>query len=97
MSRDLGNSSHIDSGDESVGIATWVEEICDRAQNWFFLLPSTTLTDDPSKAVVIKLSHGLTIAWDGKVLHHCTSVTDTGDDNHVYGNYIGKSKARTLG
>jgi transposase len=97
ISCDLGNASHIDCGDESVGISTWVEEKPGTAKNWFFILPNTTLMDDPSKAVVIKLSHGLSIGWNGKVLHHCTSLTDTGEMNHVYGNFTSKSKARSLG
>ena len=97
VSCDLGNSSHVDGRDESVGIATWVEEKPGTAQNWFFILPNTTLVDNPSKAVGIKLSHGLTIAWNGKVLHHCTSVTETGNNNHVYGIFTSRSKARSLG
>jgi hypothetical protein len=97
VSCDLGNASHVDSGDESVGISTWVEEKPGTAKNWFFILPNTTLMDDHSKAVVIKLSHGLSIAWNGKVLHHCTSITDAGETNHVYGNFTSKSKAKSLG
>lgn len=97
ISRDLGNSSHLDTGDKSVSICTWVEEKPGTAKNWFFILPNTTLLDDASKAVVIKLSHGLTISWDGRYLHHCTSITDTGEKNHVYGNFTTTSKARTLG
>jgi hypothetical protein len=46
---------------------------------------------------VIKLSHGLSIAWDGRVLQHCTSVTDTGVKNHVYAMFTSKSKAKSLG
>ena len=69
VSCDLGNGSHVDSGDESVGISTWVEEKPSTAQNWFFILPFTSLVDNPGKAVVVKLCHGLTIAWNGKVLH----------------------------
>ena len=97
ISCDLGNASHVDSGDESVGISTWVENKPGKAKNWYFILPNTTLLDDPTKAIVIKLSHGLTIAWDGRVIHHCTSITDTGEENHVYGNFATTSKVRALG
>ena len=98
ISKDLGNASHVDSADESVGISTWVEEKPGQATNWYFILPNTTLLDNPSRAVVIRLSHGLSIMWDGRVIHHCTSVTNTGIvKNHVYGNFTSKSKARTLG
>ena len=97
ISCDLGNASHVDSGDESVGISTWVEEKPGMAKKWFFILPNTCLRGDPTKAIVIKLSHGLSIAWDGRVLHHCTSVTNTGIQNHVYGNFASKSKKRSMG
>ena len=97
VSCNLGNASHLDSGDESVGVSTWVEEEPGTAKNWFFLLPFTSLVDDPCKALAIKLTHGLTISWDGKVLHHCTSITDTGEKNLVYGNFTSRSKARSLG
>jgi hypothetical protein len=97
ISRDLGNASHLDSGDASIGISTWVEEKPGMATNWYFILPNTTLLDNQSKAVVIKLSHGLSISWDGRIVHHCTSVTDTGEENHVYGNFTSTCRARTLG
>lgn len=98
ISKDLGNASHVDRGDESVGIATWVEKEPGRAKNWYFILPNTHLLHDESRAVVVKLSHGLSISWDGRVVHHCTSVTDTGGvENHVYGNFTSKSKRKTLG
>ena len=97
VSYDLGNASHVDTGNESVGVATWVEEMPGTAKNWVFILPLTTLVDNPCKAVAIKLSHGLTIGWNGKVLHHCTSITTKGENNHVYGNHTSKSKARSLG
>jgi hypothetical protein len=97
ISRDLGNAAHVDRRDESISMCTWVEEIPKTAKNWFFILPNTTLRDDASKAIVIKLSHGLSISWNGKVLHHCTSVTDVGPKNHVYGNFTSASKARSLG
>ena len=87
----------MDTGDESVGISTWVEEKLGTAKNCFFILPNNALVSDPHKAVVIKLSHGVTIAWNGEVLHHCTSITNPGETNHVYGNFTSKSKSRSLG
>ncbi len=97
ISRDLANSSHVDSGDQSISICTWTESKPGTAKNWFLVFQNTSLRNDPSKAIVIKLSHGLTISWDGRVLHHCTSVTSVGFKNHVYGNFTGVSKAKTRG
>ena len=44
------------------------------------------------KAVMIKLSHGVAISWDGKIIRHCTSVTKLGKNNHVYGNFFSAIK-----
>lgn len=97
ISRDLGNASHVDRNDKSISICTWVEERPGRAENWFLVFQNTSLCDHPSKAIVIKLSHGLTVSWDGRVLHHCTSLTNVGRNNHVYGNFTSVSKEKTLG
>ena len=35
VSCNLGNASHVDSGDESVGVSTWVEEELGTAKTFF--------------------------------------------------------------
>jgi hypothetical protein len=40
--------------------------------------------------VLVRLRHGRSISWDGRVIRHCTSVTncgvgDNGNANHVFG------------
>jgi hypothetical protein len=40
--------------------------------------------------VLVRLRHGRSISWDGRVIRHCTSVTnlgvgDNGEANHVFG------------
>ena len=43
--------------------------------------------------VVIILNHGTSICWDGRVIRHCTSITNVTDGNHVFGTFwAGKSK-----
>jgi hypothetical protein len=94
ISTDLGNSSHYDVYDESISASIWVEERPNLAQNFYFILPNTTFTNNSGikKAVMIKLSHGIAISWNGKLIRHCTSVTTIGENNHVYGNFFGATK-----
>ncbi|KAI2491237.1 hypothetical protein MHU86_23343 [Fragilaria crotonensis] len=104
MSVDLANSSHLDVHDASQGFSVWSEEFPGRATNWFFVLPNlhgqrpdrTTF-----RGVAVKLSHGIAISWDGRVVRHCTSVShpdgvDGGRlggvgaaqlENHLYGTF----------
>jgi len=39
--------------------------------------------------VVIKIRHGTAISWDGRIIRHCTSVTQTGEQNFVFGFFFG--------
>jgi hypothetical protein len=87
ISRNLGNSPHIDNADGSRSIAFWVEEEPGRAKNWSFLLPDVSI--DGSLGVVIKLFHGAVISWDGREVRHCSSITEPGDGNNVYGCMFG--------
>jgi hypothetical protein len=87
ISRNLGNASHFDYADESLSLSIWAEKQRGQAGNWYFLLPNVTLNG--SKGVVIRLHHGLSISWDGTLIRHCTSVTDVGDDNNVFGCMFG--------
>jgi hypothetical protein len=83
ISRNLGNSAHIDNRDQSRSIGVWVEEERGRAKNWSFLLPDVSVRG--SKGVVIKLFHGAVISWDGQIIRHCSSIAQPGQDNNVYG------------
>jgi hypothetical protein len=90
ISRNLGNSSHVDYADASRSIAFWVEEKPGQAKNWYFLLPNVSIEE--SKGVVIKLFHGAVISWDGSKIRHCSSITKPGNDNNVYGCMFGSCR-----
>ena len=45
-------------------------------------------TRDGCKGTTIKLSNGVTIAWDGKTIFHCSTVGDFGMANNVYGTFL---------
>ena len=86
QSTDLVNAAHIDINDATECISTWTETDIGTSNNWYFILPNTTR--DGGKAVIIKLKHGVTIKWDGRKLMHCSTVGDTGDNNHVFGTFF---------
>ncbi len=87
ISKNLGNASHYDYADDSVSFSVWAEEQPGGSRNWFFVMPS--LSYQGSKGVVVQLSHGAAISWDGKKIRHCTSVTKMGENNNVYGCFFG--------
>ena len=86
QSMDLVNSAHVDVNDASESISTWTESNIDNADNWNFILPNTTI--DGKKGIVIKLHHGVTIKWDGRLLMHCSTVGSKEKSNHVYGTFF---------
>jgi hypothetical protein len=83
VSRNLGNSAHIDFNDRTRSFGVWFEEVPGQAKNWYFILPDVSI--DGSDGVVIKLFHGAIIAWDGSKVRHCSSMSDPGDNNNVFG------------
>jgi hypothetical protein len=87
ISRNLGNSAHIDFMDGSLSLAIWVEEEVACSSNWYFILPNVQYE---GCGVVIKLFHGCAISWDGLIIKHCTSITTTGMKvNGGYNNVFG--------
>lgn len=90
VSVNLANAAHFDVGDTSLSVALWLEERPGQATNWYFVLPN--LTYQGSLGVVVKLCHGTVISWDARQIFHCTSKTDVGDDNRVYGCMWGSGK-----
>ena len=103
VSKNFANAPHFDPGDGSKCIVTWTEKCPGMAKNWYLVLPNATL--DGKRGLAIRLRHGVTVAWDGRLIYHCTSQTDVnGDDfgrsrtgygvnsNVTYGNFISTSK-----
>jgi hypothetical protein len=96
ISCNLANSSHYDVGDGSVGYSIWIEKKPGDASNWYFVLPNILVEykQKTYNGIAIKLHHGISIAWDGRVIRHGTSVTEVinkqttaskKDQNRCYG------------
>jgi hypothetical protein len=48
--------------------------------------------------MAIRLSHGVLVSWDGRLIMHCTAKMDCADKCHVYGTFFAaKSKIVTFG
>jgi hypothetical protein len=90
ISHNLGNSSHKDVFDQCRGVSTWIERKTGMAKGVYFLMPNTSIDGD-GRPIAIELGTGITIVWDGRILFHCTSVGDVGEDNAIYGNFLGVS------
>ncbi len=97
QSVNLGNASHFDVMDGTTGISVWTELKQGSAKNWYFVIPNLVVTHNGIEyvGVIIKLDHGIAISWDGRVIRHCTSVTDVGVDNCVFGTFWA-AKAKLL-
>jgi len=108
QSIDLANATHFDINDASTSFSLWSELNPNTAKNWFFVLPNLRVFCDGKmyNGVIIKLNHGTSICWDGRIIRHGTSITDiNGNDfkevknstteNHVFGTFFA-AKAKTL-
>jgi hypothetical protein len=80
LSVDLANASHFDVNDGSQGFSIWTEHYPGGNKTWYFVLPKLhgkfPDSEKEYQGVAIKLSHGVLISWDGRVVRHCTSVRD---------------------
>ena len=94
QSAGLGNPTHYDINDSSVGMSIWTEKIPGQASFWYFLLPNVVIFKDGKtyRGCLIKLNHGTCIAWDGRGIRHGTSVTISNERpecavNQTYGTF----------
>ncbi|KAI2509978.1 hypothetical protein MHU86_4404 [Fragilaria crotonensis] len=83
MSINLGNASHFDVHDASPGYSVWTEEVPGRGANFFFVLPNVYGTKPDGRStfsgMAVRLGHGVAISWNGRVIRHCTSVSNCTD------------------
>ena len=87
VSKDLVNSSHIDYRDQSHSVTTWFESRPGNLQGKYFILPYTS--KDGSRSIVFPIRDGQSIAWDGRIIHHCSSEGLVHNSNSVYGLFFG--------
>jgi len=84
LSVNLANASHFDVNDASQGFSIWTEDFPGGTKMWMFVLPNLRGnfpdSDREYRGVAIKLTHGVLISWDGRVVRHCTSFHEAKGD-----------------
>ena len=97
----LGNAPHTDNLDVGVGVSIWTEDRPGTAKGWYFVLPNLLVSHKNTtyQGVMVRLSHGAAITWDGTCIRHCTTVTEPGRHNNVYGLHVtnNMNTLKTLG
>ena len=76
-----------DCNDKSISISTFTEEQVGEASQWYFILPNLWM-EHPEKGTAIKLSHGVTLGWDGRKIWHCSTI-QCHKGNSVFGTFYG--------
>ncbi|KAI2510623.1 hypothetical protein MHU86_3734 [Fragilaria crotonensis] len=102
VSVDLSNSSHYDVNDASQGFSIWTEDNPGSTKEWYFVLPNVfgkkSGTGKVYNGMAIRLTHGVLISWDGRLIRHCTSMMQREKNCHVYGTFFAaKSSIVTFG
>ena len=86
QSENLINSAYFDVKDTSQCIVTFTEYKVGEASGWYFIFPNVTI--DGRRGIAIELHHEVTIEWDGRVIWHCSLVSDIKCDNSVHGTFV---------
>jgi hypothetical protein len=98
LSVNLSNSSHYDVNDGCQGFSIWTEDMPGSTKNWYFVLPNVEghfpKSDRMFSGIAVKLSHGVLISWDGRLVRHCTSHINSREGN-VYGSFF-SAKSRII-
>ena len=92
LSLDLVNSTHYDVNDGSVGFFVSTESMPGSAVNWNFVLPNICIKYQgvTYNGLAIKLGHGSSILFDGRIIRHGTSRHySTNSANHTVGWFWG--------
>ena len=92
LSINLANSSHYDVNDASQGFTIWTEDHPGTTGGWYFVLPPNMKgkfpgTDREYNGIAIKLSDGVIIGWDGRLIRHGTSMVNSRVGN-IYGTFF---------
>jgi hypothetical protein len=91
LSINLANSSHYDVNDASQGFTIWTEDHPCTTEDWYFVLPNMKGkfpgTDREYNGIAIKLSDGVLIGWDGRLIRHGTSMVGSRVGN-IYGTFF---------
>ena len=98
ISVDLENAAHVDVNDASVCLVAFAETTPHSTTDWYFVFPDVLLRVNGRSynGLVVKLTHGVTILFDGRVVRHCTSrhkrfQNPDGTLDHTVGWFFGTS------
>ena len=88
---DFACASHYDPADASTSMVCWVETKPGSSSNWYLLFPNILVEKDgvQYKGLAITLKHGLAAVFDGRLLRHCSTITEREEKQHVYGIFFG--------
>ena len=91
LSINLANATHYDVNDASQGFSIWTEDNPNTTKDWYFVLPNMTGkfpgTNRKYNGIAIKLSDGVLIGWDGRLIRHGTSMVRSRVGN-IYGTFF---------
>jgi hypothetical protein len=92
MSINLANSSHYDVNDASQGFTIWTKDHPLSTQDWYFVLPNMKGkfpgTNRDYNGIATKLSDGVLIGWDGRLIRQGTSTMVGSRVRNVYGTFF---------
>jgi hypothetical protein len=76
----FANELHHDPDDLSVTFAYWAERYPGTARNWYLVYPNMIVHKDgiEYKGLRIELCDGAGVEWDGQIMKHCTTVSESG-------------------
>ena len=77
ISSRLGNEAHIDFGDNGVSFVVWLaEDPTEDVDDWRFVMQNLRTDVDGSvrDTTTIQLFHGIVMVYDGRCIHHATSI-----------------------
>ena len=79
-SMNYGNEFHYDADDLSRTFAHWIERYPGTAKNWYLVFPNMIVYENGVEyhGLRIELCDGAVVEWDGRVMKHCTTVTERG-------------------
>jgi hypothetical protein len=78
VSLNLVNPAHFDIRDILMSLGTWASNNGKEIGNLVFVLPNVVVLDGGREhhRLVINLSHGTQVAWDGHLIRHCTATPE---------------------
>ena len=89
LSVDLMNATHYNASDASVSFVIWTEISPNTTEGWYFVLPNVLIKKNGHTymGLCIRLFHGVSIMWDGRIIRHGASIHSTTPNSDGTPNY----------